>query len=513
MQLPGFSEGFPLSGRCETNIKRKTMFYQSKKVLPWEAKDYGRVILFFVLHTFILLVLFFLALLSSFNFVFQSAFEWMKEASSIRQLLYSAIAINLISVCLFLYYYYEGRDFILRTKNVNLVFVILELSIIVMYMIGKFDNVYARPFALCALLSLLLISRKSAVFLNTVVCLLMFVFDAFGNSNPFEGYVIYSSLIIGYTTSLLSVYLVAGIRSRLTVFLMGFVIAVPVCVCCICLEFDAFLENPFRFILYGFTSGLLSVVGMMAFLPFFERIFNVLTDYRLSEITDHKSTLIKMLIQQAPGTFNHSLVVSTLAESCANAIGENALLARACAYYHDIGKLKNPEFFTENQQGYNPHNELSPELSTDIIRAHAKDGYDLIRKYHLPQILADVALQHHGTLPIRFFYAKAQKFTEGDLDIANFSYPGPKPQTKLAAIIMLADGCEAKVRTLPDRSHAKVDAAVREIIEERMDFDQFSECELTMKDIDIIRRTITNALAGVYHDRVEYPKLRIGGKH
>ena len=116
-------------------------------------------------------------------------------------------------------------------------------------------------------------------------------------------------------------------------------------------------------------------------------------------------------------------------------------------------------------------------------------------------------------MPIRFFYAKAQKFTEGDLDIANFSYPGPKPQTKLAAIIMIADGCEAKVRTLPDRSHAKVDAAVREIIEERMDFDQFSECELTMKDIDIIRRTITNALAGVYHDRVEYPKLRIGGKH
>ena len=486
------------------------MFIQSNKVLPWEAKDYGRVIALFALHTLILLALFFGAIFWSFGFVATDALAWMKSAGAVRQLVYSAIAVCMISVCLFLYYYYEGRDFILRTKNVNLVFVILELSIVVMYMIGKFDHVYARPFALCALLSLLLISRKSAVFLNTIVCLYMFVFDAFGNSQPFEGYVIYSSLIIGYTTSLLSIYLVSGIRSRLTVFLMGFVIAVPVCVCCISLEFDVFLQSPVRFLLYGFTSGMTSVVGMMAFLPVFERVFNVLTDYRLAEITDHKSKLIKMLITQAPGTFNHSLVVSTLAESCANAIGENALLARACAYYHDIGKLKNPEFFTENQQGYNPHNELSPELSTDIIRSHAKDGYDLIRKYHLPQILADVALQHHGTLPIRYFYAKAQKFTEGDLDIANFSYPGPKPQTKLAAIIMLADGCEAKVRTLPDRSHAKVDAAVREIIEERMDFDQFSECELTMKDIDIIRRTITNSLAGVYHDRREYPKLRIG---
>ena len=203
-------------------------------------------------------------------------------------------------------------------------------------------------------------------------------------------------------------------------------------------------------------------------------------------------------------------MVSTLAESCANAIGENAVLARACAYYHDIGKLKKPAFFTENQKGYNPHDELTPELSTDIIRSHAKDGHDMILKYHLPEILADVALQHHGTMPITYFYMKALKYTEGDLDIANFSYPGPKPQTKIAAIIMIADAAEAKVRTLSDRSHANVDKAVGEIIVERMNFDQFSECEITMKDIDIIRATITNNLAGVYHDRVKYPKLNYG---
>ena len=130
----------------------------------------------------------------------------------------------------------------------------------------------------------------------------------------------------------------------------------------------------------------------------------------------------------------------------------------------------------------------------------------------MPQILADVAQQHHGTLPIRYFYAKAMKYTEGELDIENFSYPGPRPQTKIAAIIMIADGCEAKVRTLTDRSHEKVDAAVREIIEERMDLGQFDECDITMADLDIIRKTITNSLAGVYHDRVEYPKLRIGKK-
>ncbi|MBO4262772.1 MAG: HDIG domain-containing protein, partial [Clostridia bacterium] len=381
-------------------------------------------------------------------------------------------------------------------------------GIAIAFVVGWYYNVFARPYALCAQLGLLLINRRTAIFMNMVVCLMTFMLDAFTTSlaNPD----MYSALVIGYTTSLLAIYLVYGIRSRLKVFLMGLVMAIPVSICCIALNFELFLKNPLIYLAYGVTSGMLSVVLMMALLPFCERIFVVVTHYSLAEITDHKSTLIKLLIQYAPGTFNHSLIVSTLAESCANAIGEDALLARACAYYHDIGKLKNPEFFTENQQGYNPHDELSPELSTDIIRSHAKDGYDLIKKYHLPQILADVAMQHHGTLPIRYFYDRAQKFTEGELDIANFSYPGPKPQTKIAAIIMIADGAEAKVRTLPVRSHEKVDAAVKEIIKERMDFGQFTECEITMKDIDIIRATITNSLAGVYHDRVEYPKLKLG---
>ena len=338
----------------------------------------------------------------------------------------------------------------------------------------------------------------------------MFMADAFLTVSAVSDITVYSSLVISYTTSLIAIYIVSKVTSRLKVFVTGFIIAVPIAISYAILDFDMFLRMPYKAVLDGLWSGMLSVVLMMAFLPFFEKVFNVLTVYRLPEITDHKSVLIKALIENAPGTFNHSLVVSTLAESCATAIGENALLARACAYYHDIGKIKQPDFFTENQKGYNPHNELTPELSTDIIRSHTKDGYDLIRKYHLPQILADVARQHHGTMPIRYFYAKAMKYTEGELDIENFSYPGPKPQTKIAAIIMIADGCEAKVRTLPDRSHEKVDEAVREIIEERMDLGQFDECDLTMSDIDIIRKTITNSLAGVYHDRVEYPKLRIG---
>jgi putative nucleotidyltransferase with HDIG domain len=201
-----------------------------------------------------------------------------------------------------------------------------------------------------------------------------------------------------------------------------------------------------------------------------------------------------------------------LAEACGNAIGENPLLVRACAYYHDMGKLKNPEMFTENQTGKNPHDALSPELSTDIIRSHARDGADLIRKRRLPEAFADAAEQHHGTLPIRYFYMKASKFTDGKLSLENFSYYGPKPQNKINAIIMICDACEAKVRTVSNRTHENVDKAVKEIIEERMDMDQFNECDITFQELDVIRNTITNTLSGVYHDRVKYPKLKSGGR-
>ncbi len=486
------------------------MIQHSEKEKPWKGKDYARTITWFVFHAAIILALLIAVLYWNADFDGEKVSRFLAENGEAKRLAYLAVAMLLLTASIYFYFYSEHRDFILATRNINLVFSILEITIIVVNVVGKGFSFYARPFALCALLSLLLIDRRSAIFMNSISVLIILVSDLLLSVNPVESEVLFSTLIVGYFTGLLSIYLVDGITSRIKVFVMGFALAVPITISCFCIEFTDYLADPVTYTVQGLSAGLLSVVLMMALVPFFEVAFKVLTVYRLSEITDHKARLIRALIEKAPGTFNHSLIVSTLAESCASAIGENPLLARACAYYHDVGKLKNPEFFTENQQGFNPHDELTPELSTDIIRSHAKDGYDLIRKYRLPQILADVAQQHHGTLPIRYFYMKASKFTDGELDIGNFSYQGPKPQTKMAAIIMIADGCEAKVRTLPDRSHEKVDAAVREIIEERMDFGQFDECDITMNDIDLIRKTITNSLAGVYHDRVQYPKLKIG---
>ncbi len=216
--------------------------------------------------------------------------------------------------------------------------------------------------------------------------------------------------------------------------------------------------------------------------------------------------------EKAPGTYSHSVVVSQLVEACAKAIGEDSELARAAAYYHDVGKLKGPEMFAENQTDYNFHDDITPELSVDIIRSHARNGAQLIRKSRLPEFFADVAVQHHGTMPIKYFYYKALKMSDGELNIDNYSYTGPTPSSKIAAIIMIADASEAATRTLPERTPEKVEEFVRMLIEERLDMGQFDNCNITMRELTVIRGTIVNQLSGVYHSRVVYPKLSVTRK-
>ena len=314
-----------------------------------------------------------------------------------------------------------------------------------------------------------------------------------------------------FSAGMVGIFVASRVKTRIRSFLTGFAVCLPILAMTACLEFDRGQELWYL-MLYGLEAGIFSSVLFMALLPVFEVLFNCITDYRLRELTDHDAPLMRELKDRAPGTFNHSIVVAHLAEACAIALDEDTALARAAAYYHDVGKLRQPEYFTENQAGYNPHDELSPELSVDIIRSHAKDGFELIRSKHLPKILADIALQHHGTLPIKYFYAKALKMSDGELNIEDFSYAGPKPQTKIAAIIMIADASEAISRTLPDRTPEKVENAVRDIIEERMDLDQFDECDITMKDLTVIKETIVSCLTGVYHSRVQYPKLKLKRK-
>ena len=433
---------------------------------------------------------------------------YFTQSDTRSRFLYLVLTLVLLSAVLYIYLFFEERDFLKSPGNCEMIFLILEVTILFSYFAGRYINIYLRPLALGALLSLLLINRRTAIFFNTLSCIVIFLMDVFTNFD-IEGYMQYSALIIGFTSGIVAIYLIDGVRSRLKVLLKGILIAVPILVVLVLLE-QTNLMVRWDYLVSGASAGILSVVLFMAVLPIFESLFKKITIYKLAELTDHSSVLIRRMIETAPGTFNHSIVVANIAEACATAIGENPLLARACAYYHDMGKLRQPEFFKENQvDDVNPHDELTPELSNNIIRAHAKDGHDLLLKYHLPKMLADICQEHHGTMPILYFYAKAKKYVDGDLDIEKFSYPGPKPQSKIAAILMIADSSEAAVRTLTDRSRENVNAVVAKIVEDRLNYGQFDECEITMKELHIIRNAIVNNLSGIYHKRIEYPKVNL----
>ncbi len=427
--------------------------------------------------------------------------------------IYLMASIFVLFFTIYFYYFFEDKSVLCTVKSIWLIFLLLDVCVVICYFFGYFFNIYSRPIALLALLALTLLGRRDAIFLNVIFALMMFSIDSFSNFSNINEYenALNITPLMTFSAGMVGIFVASRVKTRIRSFLTGFAVCLPILAMTACLEFDRGQELWYL-MLYGLEAGIFSSVLFMALLPVFEVLFNCITDYRLRELTDHDAPLMRELKDRAPGTFNHSIVVAHLAEACAIALDEDTALARAAAYYHDVGKLRQPEYFTENQAGYNPHDELSPELSVDIIRSHAKDGFELIRSKHLPKILADIALQHHGTLPIKYFYAKALKMSDGELNIEDFSYAGPKPQTKIAAIIMIADASEAISRTLPDRTPEKVENAVRDIIEERMDLDQFDECDITMKDLTVIKETIVSCLTGVYHSRVQYPKLKLKRK-
>ncbi len=312
-------------------------------------------------------------------------------------------------------------------------------------------------------------------------------------------------LVVGIFGGSTVSYMLSGVVSRVKRVFISLAVSVMAGV----LIFVAsFLTERFDFVQHiGFIC--LSVFGQplvaLMLQPVFEFVFNLVTDSRLVELTDHNSPLMKMMIRDALGTFNHSLAVASFAEVCAIRIGENPYLAKACAYYHDVGKLKNPSFFAENQSGYNPHDELLPDVSVKIVAAHASDGYELCKKYRIPEEVARVTVQHHGTLPMMVFYYKAKKLTDGEVDIAEYSYNGETPVSKIAAIIMVCDASEAALRARGRISREEAEKLVAGIIADRIARKQFDNCDITMRDINIIKNTIVEQHSGVYHERVQYP--------
>ncbi|MBF0545842.1 MAG: HDIG domain-containing protein [Candidatus Riflebacteria bacterium] len=258
----------------------------------------------------------------------------------------------------------------------------------------------------------------------------------------------------------------------------------------------------------GFGNGVLSGILANGALPYIEHLLPLATGSRLLELADLSQPLLKRLADEAPGTYQHSVMVAALAEAAALEIGADPLLAKIGAYFHDIGKLKRPQYFAENQTDKNQHDTLSPYLSSLILVGHVKDGIDLARDYSLPDRVVAFIREHHGTTLISYFYQQAKTETAGSEDVSEdrFRYPGPKPQTKESAIVMLADSVEAASRTLPQHNLARLEGLVGKIVENKFkEESQLDESDLTLKDFEKISGAFVRVLASMFHGRVDYP--------
>ena len=260
------------------------------------------------------------------------------------------------------------------------------------------------------------------------------------------------------------------------------------------------------FILVGsLLSGILST----GLLPFFESMFDIVTNVKLLELSNPNNPLLKKLLMEAPGTYHHSVIVANLAEVATEAVGGNALLARIGAYYHDIGKTKKPYFFKENQLGKeNPHDDITPELSKLLIISHVKDGLELAREYKLPKVIQDFIPTHHGKTLVKYFYLTDKNNAENPDDIKeeDYMYPGPKPKTKEQCILMLADSVEAAVRSINNPTKEKIENMVDNIVKDKLSSGQLDDSQLTISDVKKIKKCFLKTLNGIYHERIEYPK-------
>ncbi|QAY66302.1 HD family phosphohydrolase [Paenibacillus protaetiae] len=263
---------------------------------------------------------------------------------------------------------------------------------------------------------------------------------------------------------------------------------------------------------FAFVNGLLTAILVIGLMPFFEVTFGILSALKLVELSNPNHPLLRKLLTETPGTYHHSVMVGNLSEAAAEAIGADGLLCRVGSFYHDIGKTKRPNYFIENQSNIeNPHDTIDPKLSKSIIVAHARDGVEMLKSYNMPKQLRDIAEQHHGTTSLYYFYHKAVKQAEEQgiepaFTLDDFRYPGPKAQSKEAAIVGIADSVEAAVRSLRNPTVDQIDSLIHKIIKSRLDDNQLNECDLTMKELEQIAQSLKESVIGIFHSRIEYPE-------
>lgn len=428
---------------------------------------------------------------------------------------YIGLGILLIIVLAALYFYFyqmkeepEKRQTYLLLFGIIFILSLFLLKIISMLQIFNYSGIgYLFPAAMAGMLLKILIDEKLAILTSIVLAVcgsILFNEGVSGTLNFFEGiYILFSALagilFLGDQNKRTKILQAGSFAAAVNLFTIWALMFLP--------------NGQFSGLEYGYYiitaifSGIGSAVLTIGLLPFFEASFGILSTMKLIELSNPNHPLLRKILMEAPGTYHHSIMVANLADAACEAIGANGLLARVGSYYHDIGKTKRPNFFIENQMHLeNPHDRLPPDKSASVIIAHVTDGAEILKKHHMPKEIIQIAKQHHGTTLLKFFYHKALQNGDETKE-EDYRYPGPKAQTKESAIIGIADSVEAAVRSLRQPTPETIETLVKKIVADRLQDGQLNECDLTLKELEIVSHSFCETLKGIFHSRIEYPEM------
>jgi len=412
-----------------------------------------------------------------------------------------AILVGLFILFLALYIKFYEPDIIAGNKELTLIAIICVLILFVarIIVISPWPSSLV-PVAVASMLIALLINSRLAIIATCFLSILVGMIS--GNILDIAG--------VSIAGGMVGIFAMRGVRRRSQVITAGLAVGLANMSYLIGmglvrgLDFNIYITES----LFGLANGVMSAVIVTGTLPIFENTFKITTDISLLELADLNHPLLKDMVIKAPGTYHHSLVVGNLAEAGCEAIGANALLARVSSYFHDIGKIEKASYFSENQSTEDStHDKLSPTMSSLIITNHVKNGVELAKGYKLNKKIIDIINQHHGRGLVFYFFKRAlEKVADEDIGEQSFRYPGPKPQTREAACVLLADSVEAASRALDDPTPSRIKGLVRKIINNKFIDGQLDECDLTLKDLEKIAEVFTHILTGIFHTRVEYPE-------
>ena len=442
--------------------------------------------------------------LKSLQFESERRLGYERAADKFREYLGAFFVVAILLFLLFSFFYIYRNNYFKNFKLLLLIGLLMYLIVFFSWIIVSYQlPVYIIPIAMFSILLTVLLDTTVALISSTILILLISLL--IGNDLDFA--------IIQFFISFIAILSVRKLRKRRQIIATMLTLVF----CGLFVFFSVMLFKGIDFLDYNYsTVGYLALASflcpILAFglVPLFESFFGITTDLSLIELLDYDQPLLKKLMEDAPGTHTHSVKVGTLAESCANAVGARALLCRVGSYYHDIGKIKKPEYYAENQTGVNKHDSITPHMSAKILKQHVTDGLALADEYGLPKIVKDFIKTHHAKNKMEFFYKKALEI-DNKVDENEFRYPGPKPRTKETGIVMLAEAIEAQANSLKNPTLEKFEIMIDKAIRSRLEDGQLDECPLTMEDLQKIKgrrdgkHGLLPVLSGLYHSRPEYP--------